>query len=367
MIKRAWIYFSSGTGNSYRVATWFGEHARQQGASVEVIQIEQAEPKTELQGEPGDQLLGIVCPSHGFTAPWHLIKFAWQLPRSRGMQAFCCATRGGFKIGSFFGPGLSGTATFLLALILALKGYKVRGALCLNMPINWTTLMPGQQPASTRAIIARAQPMVAAFAARMLGGQRAWLSLNNVIEFTLGLALIPLSLIYLYVGRIGLAKLFFATNACNSCGRCESTCPTGGVTLKGRKKRPYWNIHCESCMRCMAFCPQTAIESGHSWGALLFYISLIPLTAWGSAWLTARLAGLPASGLLFYAIALAWAGPSMLLVYSGFHALLAIRPINALFTYTTLTHWYRRYKEPDVKMKELLGKRPRRPPPPEGD
>jgi hypothetical protein len=33
--------------------------------------------------------------------------------------------------------------------------------------------------------------------------------------------------------------------------------------------------------------------------------------------------------------------------------LIRIPPINRLFTYTTLTHYYRRYREPETRLKDL--------------
>ncbi|MBW1815229.1 MAG: hypothetical protein JRJ39_16720 [Deltaproteobacteria bacterium] len=54
-------------------------------------------------------LLGLVFPTHGFTAPWHMIKFTCRLPRVKKTSAFCTATRAGLKIGKVFTPGISGT------------------------------------------------------------------------------------------------------------------------------------------------------------------------------------------------------------------------------------------------------------------
>ena len=108
------VYFSTGTGNSYRVATWMADAARAQGAEARAVQVEEADTAAQPAGD--EALIGIVCPTHGFSAPWHVTKFVWRLPRAPGTHAFCCATRGGFKLGGFYGPGLSGSTTFLLAL-----------------------------------------------------------------------------------------------------------------------------------------------------------------------------------------------------------------------------------------------------------
>lgn len=43
----------------------------------------------------------------------------------------------------------------------------------------------------------------------------------------------------------------------------------------------------------------------------------------------------------------------LFLSYYIFYWLMKIKPINALFTYTTFTHIYPRYHEPDTKLKDL--------------
>ena len=94
----ATIYYLSGTGNTYRVATWAGETVEQQKIKIQISPFEKADPKTEIiHGEK--TLLGLFLPTHGFTAPWMMIRFVLQLPKGRGTHAFVSATRGGTKFG----------------------------------------------------------------------------------------------------------------------------------------------------------------------------------------------------------------------------------------------------------------------------
>jgi len=119
--REATLYFYTGTGNSYRVATWLAEAARDAGAAVTLRPIGAARPVEEI-GQGESALLGLVMPTHGFTAPWAMLRFALRLPRRRSTRAVVIATRAGGKIGPLFTPGIEGTATCLIALILALKG-----------------------------------------------------------------------------------------------------------------------------------------------------------------------------------------------------------------------------------------------------
>jgi hypothetical protein len=42
--------------------------------------------------------------------------------------------------------------------------------------------------------------------------------------------------------------------------------------------------------------------------------------------------------------------------YRVWSALLRWKPINCFFEYTTLTRWYRRYREPDTLWRDMAGK-----------
>ncbi|MFC1705751.1 EFR1 family ferrodoxin [Planctomycetota bacterium] len=354
-MSKTCIYFMSGTGNSYRVATWIGELAREHGAESSVIPIESGHPEEEVAVGP-ESLLGIVMPTHGFTAPWHMLKFVVRLPRRRQTGAFCVATRAGVKLGPLFTPGLGGTATFLVALILWLKGFSVRGVTGIDMPSNWTAFHWGLHPKNANAIIARARIKTKRVAERLLTGRRWWLSVGNLYDLTLGLALTPASLGYLVVGRYFLAKLFFANNKCNACGLCVDNCPVGAVTMWGKQNpRPFWRHNCESCMRCMAYCPQRAIEAGQSWGILLYFACTPPSMFLAYKILLALFPSVdPDVHYLWIAAAAAFIAPFFIfLAYWVFAGLTRIPLVNSLFTYTTLTRIYRRYHEPDTKLKQL--------------
>jgi hypothetical protein len=65
----ATLYVMSGTGNSFRVATWAAEDAAAAGAETRVVLLDAARPAEEVQAGP-DHLVGLTFPTHGFTAPW---------------------------------------------------------------------------------------------------------------------------------------------------------------------------------------------------------------------------------------------------------------------------------------------------------
>lgn len=346
------IYFMSGTGNSFRAATWIEEAAREQGADAQVIPIDSGKPAEEI-GEGESHLVGLVMPTHGFTTPWQMLRFALRLPRRKGTHALVLPTRAGTKFGPVFLPGLEGTAGYLPALILALKGYRVRGVQGLDMPSNWTALHPGFSRESAEAIITRSRPKVMHWASTILSGKPHF---GGMIGLLLGLALLPISLGYLLAGRFFLGRLFFASYRCDGCGVCARNCPAGAIRMLGKKEpRPYWTHRCENCMRCMNYCPKNAIEAGHSWAVILYYVTTVPVSDYIFNWLGSRipwLASIKRAGLgmlLQYGYMLL----AISVAYFLFTRAIQVPAINRLFAFTTLTHYYRRYHEPETKLKDM--------------
>jgi ferredoxin len=350
--QKAILYFYTGTGNSYRVATWLVGAIQATGAGVTVRSIESGQPAEEVG--PGESaLLGLVTPTHGFTAPWSMLSFALRLPRRSGTHAVVIATRAGSRVGSTYTPGFEGTATLLLALVLLAKGYRPRGMAGIDMPSNWLALHPGLRPATVAGITSRAEARANRFIAAVLAGRRprgSWL------VYLLGLLVLPISLAYLLIGRFFLGKLFYASERCTGCGLCAQHCPNGAIVMRGSggQRRPYWTFHCESCMRCMGFCPHQAVEASYVLGVGAYLLAGLLPTAAVLAWLIARA---PILAILHWipgwvldsATALLTIG----LLYPLFHLLLGIKGVNWLLTWVTPTHYYRRYQAPDVTLRDL--------------
>ncbi len=351
------IHVFSGTGNSLRAVTWLAELFGRD--RTQIVRIGKAGvPKSAPA--PGS-ITGFVFPTHGFTAPWVVLRHALRLPRGKKVAAFVLATRAGTWPG-FLLPGLSGSAMFVIALILLCKGYRIKGLRGLDMPSNWMSLHWGISKKYAEKIIERAKRDVEGFGQKIFGGRRHLFSLNNLFELVFGIALVQVSAGYLLIGRFGLAKLFYANWNCNSCGQCAHDCPVGAVIMKGRGvKKPYWTYSCESCMHCMGYCPEKAVEASHPVAIILYFICTFSLAGALARWLIRANLGAVSLGsfvsnpwiqmLLNYAYILI----SFFLVYILFHYLVRIRIVNRVFSYLTLTHYYRRYHEPGTMRKDYLG------------
>jgi len=229
-------YFLSGTGNSFRAARWLAEAAEARGVEAAVIPIDRAEPARELRGGEG-QLVGIYHPAHGLMPPWSMIKFLLALPRGRGTHAMVLATRGGIRIGPVVLPGATGFALLFPLLVLALKGYRVRAGLGIDMPINVINVHWGLKPHNIEHIKAWGRRRHARLVDAVLEGRRFFHPWNLVWEtLWAGVLLwfVPVfPVAYLLVGRVTMGKIMFADTRCKGCGLCAKYCPNGAIVMTG--------------------------------------------------------------------------------------------------------------------------------------
>jgi ferredoxin len=355
--KHAIMYYVSGTGNSFRLACLAGHEFQKHGFQITIKSTRTADPVHEIP-VGAEHFLVLAFPAHGFTLPWEMLKFLWRIPRRKSMRAACLASRGSLKAGQIIVPGMSGSGTFVSALFLWLKGFRVRGVLSQNMPSNWCTVHPIQKRPQHHTIIEKANKRVSRFIRNIIETRREWFTLNNLYEFLFGLLLLPISVAYLYIGRFFHGKLFFANKNCNACEVCAKNCPFGAIRLFGKKKPlPYWTYRCESCMRCATICPKNAIEIGQSWGVILFYLWTIPFAFYIMDFLGEYFSSINQirGTILSEIINVLFWYPSILIPYIIFQLSLRIPFIHWLFTHTTMTHfnWWGRYSEPDTNIKEL--------------
>lgn len=353
MYDKLRLIYMSGTGNTYRVARWMAETAQKESVETEVMTV--FDPGTTRRKPGKNDLTGFLVPCHAFLAPWSAIKCALHLPGGAGSHAFSINTgEVSYKDkGKALLPQMRGITSHLIALILLLKGYRIRGIAGIEMPANWSVVMSAYKSEKIEAIKKEARSFTSTFTQRLLAGERSFHQWYNLI---IGILFLPLSLAYLLGGRFFLAKLFFSDERCNGCGQCAKICPKKAITMMGEKtKRPYWSFKCESCMRCMGYCPQNAIQASYLWALLFTLLSCIPLASLASAALAGVLS-LPwvaTSGLAWFGL---YYIQCFMLIWAAYHILIRlarIPAINRLFANTTPTRRFRRYHEPETKPHEL--------------
>jgi hypothetical protein len=108
-------------------------------------------------------------------------------------------------------------------------------------------------------------------------------------------------------------------------------------------------------MRCMGYCPKKAVEAGHSLGLLLYFITSIPVGSFFLNMLGRNLPGVAdmSHSWVHWPLQYPYILLSMFLCYLLVTLLIRIPVINKAFTWTTFTRVWRRYHEPETRLKEI--------------
>jgi ferredoxin len=355
------LYVLSGTGNTFRVARWVEALFEKNGINTHLKFIENADLQNDFK-QSGRQLTVVLFPTHGFMPPWSMIKFLFKMPRKKNAKVLSIATRGAIWIGPVKIPGAAGFANFFAALVLLFKGYDIRGFFSLDMAANMNNLHPSLSLVAVNGICKKTKRKIKFYNSRVMAGKRVLFTLNNLYEgiwASLLFWLIPIfPIIYLIFAKTSMAKIMFANNNCVSCGMCAKTCPNHAIEMKCffGKNRPFWNYHCENCMRCMGYCKKKAVEAGHSWALLLTFIMAVPVVAhMTTGWTNAigSFLGIKNYWLMLLVEALYYI-PALFLSYWIFWMLIRIPAVNTLFSVTTLTHYFKRFHDPETRVKFLM-------------
>lgn len=361
-MSSAVVYFSSGTGNSFRLARWFFDACIARKWPAVLVPVNRADPEREIKVSPR-QLVALAFPAHGLLPPWSVIKFLLRMPRKKGVPFVCLPTRGSFYLGPLLVPGAAGPGLFLPSLILLFKGYRPAGAVSFDMPVNITSLHPPLSDAHSRRIVSAAQSKFRKYSERFFLKGSLWFHRNTFYELLWSIALLwflPLfPLLYLLLGRLWMGKTLFAGDRCTACGLCAETCPTGAIRLKGsRVKRPFWRFNCEYCLRCQNTCPNRAVNSSLIWGAMLWMLAAsLSVGPWIFTRLTVFFPWLTSwrSWSVLELIGTVWYVPLVISAYFLFFLLLRLRPLAWLFARLSISHYFGPYLEPDTRVTDLTG------------
>lgn len=341
------IFYFTGTGNALAAANWIAGEAETRGVKTSVIQIIPSQKEINFPVGTGS-LVGFCYPTHGFNAPPVVIDFLFSFPNGNN-PVFLLNTRAGMKLSKLFTPGLSGLAQIFPAIILLLKGYKIKGLQPMDLPSNWISIHPGLRQKVVDSIFHRCEKISKRFAAKILDRKNVF---KGLLSLPIDLLISPISVAYILFGRFALAKTFIADSRCNNCLFCEKECPVNAIVIKN--ERPFWTRKCESCMHCMNRCPQRAIQTPHLFVAIVWWMVFLVLPLFI---LKEILKITPGSeqyyNLIFDVVMIVTGFPIIFFSYRILHFLLKFSFFSVLISYTSLTRFkfWRRYFAPKMYLR----------------
>lgn len=243
--KNIGLFCFSGTGSSYFMALLLKEQLIDKGFSVELFRIEHLLMNKVITDLKIYDMIGIVAPIHGGSAPRPVKKFVESLPRNKS-KVFIIRTAAG---SGWFNQ----SASVGLIHQLRKKWYDVTYDRILVTSSN--CLLDMEEELIKKLYDIARDKKIPHIVEQLEKGVKRRYSRNFLRD------VIVVSLHFLeeqVVGRI-FGKSLKANDSCTNCGLCEATCPMSNISFKTGKFESGWN--CILCMKCVYTCPENSIHS----------------------------------------------------------------------------------------------------------
>lgn len=242
------IHYFSGTGNSLLAAKILVKELEGYGYVPVFQNIED-----RIYGNSNDFDIHIFFfPIYATAIPHIVAKYIHSIPDGKKAKTAIISANG--RISTRFRDGYQGWALHQARFYLLLRNYDVFFSDTLDFPHNVTIGIPPRNRKYNQQIISQASakiPKIAENIARRKKSHRNILLFNFIWS-------IPFGILYSFIGRRFIGKLFASDSKCNSCGFCARKCPARTVRMVDKK--PNWNWNCEGCLRCINNCPKQAIQ-----------------------------------------------------------------------------------------------------------
>jgi ferredoxin len=284
-MPKALIHVFSGTGNTRVAADAFAAELNKQSWQTSLRPVEDGPIKS---GEAA--LHAFFFPVYATAMPHIMARYLLRLPRGRGARAAVFCTNG--RISLRFRDGYQGWALHQARMLLKLRGYDAFLSDAFDMPHNITAFGPPCKDEPCEKLVEMTGPRICAAARAAAAGERR----HRKVFIPNFLWCVPFGLLYSWVGRHVIGKMFAADAGCSACGLCAKQCPVNNIKLKGG--RVWFGWRCEGCMRCINACPRRAIQfSAARVAAFLFASFWNPFIAFGlykTGFLAGAIGGFPA-------------------------------------------------------------------------
>jgi len=240
------IYYFSGTGNSYIVASTIAKKLK--AKLIPIIPF-----KNNESIKSNANIIGFVFPIYDFKAPELINDFVKKLQTSDSTYFFAACTYGVMPLNTMK----------KLEKTLMLNDKKLSGGFTVKMPhngIGYSKIPIDKQKKMFKELYIKSDFIVDYVKSKKEGVIEKSSILDRVVLVGIFMKLmpkiIPMLKQALFKGWDSLG--FYADENCNSCGICKKVCPVDNIKIVEGK--PSWGDNCMSCFACIHWCPQKSIQ-----------------------------------------------------------------------------------------------------------
>lgn len=290
-MKKAFIHYYSGTGNTARAAHNLSEELKSLGYRTEVLFARKGAEAPA--GQAGFHFF--LSPVYAFSLPHSFRNYLRRLPYGGipfgvKTKAAVIIVHGMFSMRKGGGGGGESRCLPEAVAVLRARGYDVTYADAVGYPENLTPVLPPPGATDTKEILIAADRRVREIAREVASGKK-YLKRHSLPSLAFGTLV---GFFFRAFGRRHVGKFYVSDADCTACGLCEKYCPSRAIRMK--RGRPRWGWNCDSCLGCFNLCPEKAIQISllRLFSSLILAAGLLLPAIWGQEVLLAKLSGFDA-------------------------------------------------------------------------
>lgn len=245
------IYYFSGTGNTWWVATRIADLLQENNIQVNCHSIETLMIEDVLThvSEVDHIILGF--PVYGSTAPRPMMDFIHTFPLSNGQQTISIFATQAMA---------SGDTAWTISQIFKQKAYTVQQArhfrMMNNLHLPQFKFYPPKNDQRLDRLLEKTLPRVVSFTREIITGKKHITGNNPLGHFLGGLQRRHIDTVIAKASK----ELRVNPQRCILCGKCQRVCPTGNILQS--QDNLFFSDSCTLCLRCYSQCPTAAILLG---------------------------------------------------------------------------------------------------------
>ncbi len=248
LLKKAAVFYFSGTGNTWWVSETLARGLNEKGISASAYSIEKITLLEARRIIEGCDLIGFGFPTHGSDLPFIMKKFFQKLSVDKSKKTFIFCTQWLWS-----GDGARAGAEYLKD-----KNFDILWAEHFHMPSNvcvsvtWFLPYTNDKKKISKTLI-KTEKRIKRFIDIIISQRSSCRGFNKISKFLGAFQRVPFRYYFNHLRN----DIYFEKSLCIRCGKCTRFCPSGNLEFQGDELKTKGT--CILCLRCYDFCPVSAI------------------------------------------------------------------------------------------------------------